>query len=249
MKKFETSRPSVKRVRLLSGQVNPREEADLDQIGVQAWNPVIYAAGEDASEGLLFIQFVLEQKVAQKELQALPALAVQMLPGVNFAPPARLSLLPRPLQPCPHVAKGTSSPNSSCRAREIPKRPTAKRRKAKRQKPKTRRKEKKKKGDRPQNPPTAANTSSPSLAACTSTRTASRPVASRAPKSSSKLTRRSTCAWPSLPPWQKASLCSGQSWKTAFWETRSTSSTPLKPRMRPATCSRISKKAMDLQYI
>ena len=84
LKTFE----KVKRVRLLSGQVNPREEADLDQIGVQAWNPVIYAAGEDASEGLLFIQFVLEQKVAKKELQALPALAVQMLPGVNFAPPA-----------------------------------------------------------------------------------------------------------------------------------------------------------------
>lgn len=42
LKTFE----KVKRVRLLSGQVNPREEADLDQIGVQAWNPVIYAAGE-----------------------------------------------------------------------------------------------------------------------------------------------------------------------------------------------------------
>ena len=34
LKAFE----KVKRVRLVSGQVNPREEADLDQIGVQAWN-------------------------------------------------------------------------------------------------------------------------------------------------------------------------------------------------------------------
>ena len=84
LKTFE----KVKRVRLLSGQVNFCEEADLNQIGVQAWNPVIYAAGGDASEGLLFIQFVLEQKVAKKELQALPALAVQMLQGVNFEPPA-----------------------------------------------------------------------------------------------------------------------------------------------------------------
>ena len=78
----------VKRVRLVSGQVNPREEADLDQVGVQAWNPAIYAAGEDASEGLCFIHFVLEQKVAKKELHALPRLAVQMLEGVDFEPPA-----------------------------------------------------------------------------------------------------------------------------------------------------------------
>ena len=56
----------VKRVRLVSGQVNPREEADLDQVGVQAWNPAIYAAGEDASEGLCFIHFCLGAKGSQE---------------------------------------------------------------------------------------------------------------------------------------------------------------------------------------
>ena len=91
----------VKRVRLLSGQVGFREEPDLDQVGVQAWNPVIYTAGPDASEGLCFIHFVLEQKVAKKELHALPHLAVQMVAGVNFEPPAPWSkvLQAEPLAP------------------------------------------------------------------------------------------------------------------------------------------------------
>ena len=71
LKTFE----KVKRVRLLSGQVNPREEADLDQIGVQAWNPVIYAdpvrfGAKGGQEGAASLASACSADVAGRELCA-----------------------------------------------------------------------------------------------------------------------------------------------------------------------------------
>ena len=66
----------VQQVRLISGGPPLEGHMDQDGVGIQRWQTVIYAAGEDPSRALDFIYLVLEYKLRRGILAVMPNLVV-----------------------------------------------------------------------------------------------------------------------------------------------------------------------------
>ena len=66
----------TQKVRLISGGPPVEGQLDQDGVGIQKWQTVIYAAGEDPSKALDFIQLVLEHKLRRGILAVMPKLTV-----------------------------------------------------------------------------------------------------------------------------------------------------------------------------
>ena len=63
-------------IKLFTGAPPQSTPADPDNVGIQAWRPVIYVAGETPAEGLKLIKFIVEFKVKRRDLPATPALVL-----------------------------------------------------------------------------------------------------------------------------------------------------------------------------
>ena len=79
---------SVGRVRLLSGGPPPSGPADEDEVGIQKWQTVLYAAGPDPCPALDFIRLVLDYKLQTGALDTMPPL-VAHLPDGGFQGPLK----------------------------------------------------------------------------------------------------------------------------------------------------------------
>ena len=66
----------VQQVRLISGGPPVEGQLDQDGVGIQRWQTVLYAAGEDPSRALDFIYLVLEHKLRRGILAVMPKLVV-----------------------------------------------------------------------------------------------------------------------------------------------------------------------------
>ena len=78
----------IQKVRLISGGPPLEGHIDQDGVGIQRWQTVIYAAGEDPSRALDFISLVLEFKLQRGILAVMPKLVVAF-PNGGFQGPLR----------------------------------------------------------------------------------------------------------------------------------------------------------------
>ena len=65
-------------IRLMSGGPPLSGEMDVDGVGVQRWQTVIYAAGDGPTVALDFMYFILEHKLRRGMIASMPRLLLQM---------------------------------------------------------------------------------------------------------------------------------------------------------------------------
>ena len=79
---------SILQVRFMTGGPPLSGPVDADGVGIQRWQTVLYAAGEDPSNVLDFIHFILEHKLRRGTIAFMPKLLLQ-LPDGGFQGPVQ----------------------------------------------------------------------------------------------------------------------------------------------------------------
>ena len=63
-------------IKIFTGAPPQSADADPDNVGIQAWRPVVYAVGMSPIAGLKFIQFILDFKVMRRDLPERPTMVL-----------------------------------------------------------------------------------------------------------------------------------------------------------------------------